>query len=29
MLFDKLAVDKKVNVEFKQDGAGYVVTAVR
>jgi Cu(I)/Ag(I) efflux system protein CusF len=29
MLFDKLAVDKKVNVEFKQDGAGYVVTSVR
>jgi Cu(I)/Ag(I) efflux system protein CusF len=29
MLFDKLAVGKKVNVELQQDGADYVVTAVR
>ncbi|AIY39466.1 putative Co/Zn/Cd efflux system membrane fusion protein [Collimonas arenae] len=29
MLFDKLAVDKKVNVEIRQQGANYVVTAVK
>lgn len=28
-LFDKLAAGKKVNVEFKKDGADYVVTAVK
>jgi Cu(I)/Ag(I) efflux system protein CusF len=28
-LFDKLAAGKKVNVEFTQQGSGYVVTAVR
>ncbi len=28
-LFDKLAVGKKVEVEFVQQGSGYVVTAVK
>ena len=28
-LFDKLAVDKKVGFDFKQQGKDYVVTAVR
>ena len=28
-LFDKLAVDKKVEIEFVQQGADYVVTAVK
>jgi Cu(I)/Ag(I) efflux system protein CusF len=28
-LFDKLAVGKKVNVEFVQQGSEYVVTAVK
>lgn len=28
-LFDKLAVDKKVDFEFKQEGSDYVVTAVK
>jgi Cu(I)/Ag(I) efflux system protein CusF len=28
-LFDKLAVGKKVDVEFTQQGSAYVVTAVR
>lgn len=28
-LFDKLAVGKKVNVEFKKEGTDYVVTAVK
>jgi Cu(I)/Ag(I) efflux system protein CusF len=29
MLFDKLAVGKKVDFEFVQDSKGYVVTAVK
>jgi Cu(I)/Ag(I) efflux system protein CusF len=28
-LFDQLATGKKVNVEFKKEGADYVVTAVK
>lgn len=28
-LFDKLAADKKVNIEFIQKGSNYVVTAVK
>jgi Cu/Ag efflux protein CusF len=28
-LFDKLAVGKKVDVEFKREGSNYVVTAVK
>ena len=29
VLFERLTVDKKVNVEFKQQGSDYVVTAVK
>lgn len=29
MLFDKLAVDKKVEVDFTQQGSDYIVTAVK